>query len=95
MSDSVSYKETCKPRGHERHKSKSRHGRREKDKKGAMKQQEKKTCPQENDKSDWIQVKHKNSPKTKLTSPVNSITKQNEYSILSHSDDPIPDDEKI
>ncbi len=49
----------------------------------------------ENDKSDWIQVKHKNSPKTKLTSPVNSITKHNAYGILSHSDDPIPDDETI
>ena len=49
----------------------------------------------ENDESDWIQVKHKNSPKTKLTSPVNSITKHNAYGILSHSDDPIPDDETI
>ena len=49
----------------------------------------------ENDKSDWIQVKHKNSPKTKLTSPVNSITMHNAYGILSHSDDPIPDDETI
>ena len=39
----------------------------------------------ENDESDWIQVKHKNSPKTKLTSPVNSITKHNAYGILSHS----------
>jgi len=49
----------------------------------------------ENDESDWIQVKHKNSPKTKLTSPVNSITKHNAYGILSHSDDPIPDDKTI
>ncbi len=47
------------------------------------------------DESDWIQVKHKNSPKTKLTSPVNSITKHNAYGILSHSDDPTPDDETI
>ncbi len=49
----------------------------------------------ENDKSDWILVKHKNNPKTKLTSPVNSITKHNAYGILFHSDDPIPDDETI
>jgi hypothetical protein len=49
----------------------------------------------ENDESDWIQVKHKNSPKTKLTSPVKSITKHNAYGILSHSDDPIPDDKTI
>ncbi len=49
----------------------------------------------ENDESDWIQVKHKNSPKTKLTSPVNSITKHNAYGILSHPKDPIPDDKKI
>jgi hypothetical protein len=49
----------------------------------------------ENDKSDWIQVKHKNSPKTKLTSLVNSITTHNAYGILSHSDDLIPDDETI
>ncbi len=49
----------------------------------------------ENDKSDWILVKHKNSPKTKLTSLVNSITKHNAYGILSHSGDPIPDDETI
>jgi hypothetical protein len=49
----------------------------------------------ENDKSDWILVKHKNSPKTKLTSPVNSITKHNAFGILSHSDNPIPDDETI
>ncbi len=47
------------------------------------------------DKSDWIQVKHKNSPKTKLTSLVNSITTHNVYGILSHSDDPIPDDKTI
>ncbi len=44
-SDSKSYKETCKPRGHERHKSKSHHGGCKKDKKGAKKQQEKNTCP--------------------------------------------------
>jgi hypothetical protein len=43
--------------------------------------------------SDWILVKHKNCPKTKLTSPVNSITMHNAYGILSHSNDPIPDDE--
>ncbi len=49
----------------------------------------------ENDESDWIQVKHKNSPKTKLTSPVNSITTHNAYGILSHSEDPIPDDMTI
>ncbi len=49
----------------------------------------------ENDESDWIQVKNKSSPKTKLTSPVNSITKHNAYGILSHSNDPIPDDETI
>jgi hypothetical protein len=30
-----------------------------------------------------------------LTSPVNSITKHNAYGILSHSDDPIPDDKTI
>jgi hypothetical protein len=44
-SDSKSYKETRKPRECERHKSKSRHSGREKDKKGATKQQEKNTCP--------------------------------------------------
>ncbi len=49
----------------------------------------------ENDKSDWIQVKYKNSPKTKLTSLVNSITKHNAYGILSQSDNPIPDNETI
>ncbi len=49
----------------------------------------------ENVESDWIQVKHKNSPKTKLTSPVNSVTKQNAYGILSHSNNPIPDNETI
>ncbi len=49
----------------------------------------------ENDESDWIQVKHKNSPKTKLTSPDNSITTYNAYGILSHSDDPIPDGKTI
>ncbi len=40
-SNSESFKEMRKPRGCERHKSKSCHGRREKDKK----QQEKNTCP--------------------------------------------------
>jgi hypothetical protein len=45
MSDSKSYKETPKPHGRERHKSKSHHGRRKKDKKDAKKQQEKNTCP--------------------------------------------------
>ena len=49
----------------------------------------------ENDKNDWIQVKHKNSPKTKVTSPVNSIPKHNAYGILSQSNNPIPDDETI
>jgi hypothetical protein len=44
-SDSKSYKEMRKPRGRKQHKSKSRHGGREKDKKGAKKQQEKNTCP--------------------------------------------------
>ncbi len=36
-----------------------------------------------------------NSPKTKLISSVNSIAKHNAYGILSHSDDPIPDDVTI
>jgi hypothetical protein len=44
-SDSKSYKETRKPRGRKRHKSKSHHGGHKKDKKGAKKQQEKNTCP--------------------------------------------------
>ncbi len=44
-SDSDSSKETRKPRGRKRHKSKSCHGGCEKDKKGAKKQQEKNTCP--------------------------------------------------
>jgi hypothetical protein len=44
-SNSKSYKETCKPRGREWHKSKSRHSGHKKDKKGATKQQEKNTCP--------------------------------------------------
>jgi hypothetical protein len=44
-SNSELYKETCTPRGREQHKSNSRHGGREKDKKGAKKQQEKNTCP--------------------------------------------------
>ncbi len=43
--DSKSYKETRKPRGCERHKSKSRQSRCKKDKKGAKKQQKKNTCP--------------------------------------------------
>ncbi len=38
-------KETRKPHGRERHKSKSHHDRHEKDKKGAKNQQEKNTCP--------------------------------------------------
>ncbi len=49
----------------------------------------------ENDESDWIQVKYKNSPKTKLTSQVNSITKHNAYGILSQSNNPIPDNKTI
>ncbi len=54
----------------------------------------------ENDESDWIQVKYQNSPKTKLTSPdnsitKNSITKHNAYGILSQSNNPIPDNETI
>ncbi len=44
-SNSKSYKETRKPRGCERHKSKSHHGGCKKDKKGAKIQQEKNTCP--------------------------------------------------
>jgi hypothetical protein len=44
-SNSKSYKEMRKPRGCKRHRSKSCHGGREKDKKGATKQQEKNTCP--------------------------------------------------
>ncbi len=44
-SDSESYKEMRKPRGRERHKPKSHHGRCKKDKKGAKKQQEKNTYP--------------------------------------------------
>jgi hypothetical protein len=44
-SGSESYKETRKPRGCKQHKSKSRHGGCEKDEKGAMKQQERNTCP--------------------------------------------------
>ncbi len=43
-SDSNSSKERRKPCGRDR-KSKSRHGRHEKDKKGAKKQHEKNTCP--------------------------------------------------
>ncbi len=49
----------------------------------------------ENDKSEWIQVKYKNSPKTKLTSPVKNFTMHNAYDILTQSDDPIPDDKTI
>jgi hypothetical protein len=49
----------------------------------------------ENDKSEWIQVKYKNSPKTKLTSPVKNFTIHNAYGILSQSDDPIPDNKTI
>ena len=44
-SDSDSSKETRKPQGHERHKSKPHRGGREKDKKGTKKQQEKNICP--------------------------------------------------
>ncbi len=33
----------------------------------------------ENDKSEWIQVKYKNSPKNKLTSPVKNFTMHNAY----------------
>ncbi len=40
-------------------------------------------------------MKHKNSPKTKSTSPVNSVTKHNAYGILSYSDNPIPDNKTI
>jgi hypothetical protein len=49
----------------------------------------------ENDESEWIQVKYKNTPKTKLTSPVENFTMHNAYGILSQSDDPIPDDKTI
>ncbi len=35
-------------------------------------------------------MKYKNSPKTKLTSPVENFTMHNAYGILSQSDDPIP-----
>jgi hypothetical protein len=49
----------------------------------------------ENDKSEWIQVKYKNSPKTKLTSPVKNFTMHNAYGILSQFDDPIPDNKTI
>jgi hypothetical protein len=44
-SDSKTFKETCKPCGCKQHKSKSHHGRCQKDKKGAKKQQERNTCP--------------------------------------------------
>jgi hypothetical protein len=40
-------------------------------------------------------VKYKNSPKTKLTSPVKNITTHNAYGILSQSNDPIPDNKTI
>jgi hypothetical protein len=49
----------------------------------------------ENDESEWIQVKNKNSPKTKLTSPVKNFTRHNAYGILSQSDDPIQEDNTI
>jgi hypothetical protein len=49
----------------------------------------------EDDKSEWIQVKYKNSPKTKLTSPVKNFTMHNAYDILFQSDDPIPDNKTI
>jgi hypothetical protein len=49
----------------------------------------------ENDKNEWIQVKYKNSPKTKLISPVKNITMHNAYGILSQSDNPIPDNKTI
>jgi hypothetical protein len=45
----------------------------------------------ENDKNEWIQLKYKNSPKTKLTSPVKNFTMYNAYGILSQSNNPIPD----
>ncbi len=40
-------------------------------------------------------MKYKNSPKTKLTSPVKNFIMHNAYSILSQSNDPIPDDKTI
>ncbi len=49
----------------------------------------------ENDKSEWIQVKYKNSPKTRLTSPIKNFTMHNAYGILSQSNDPIPDNKTI
>jgi hypothetical protein len=49
----------------------------------------------ENDKNEWIQVKYKNSPKTKLTYPVKNFTMHNSYGILSQSDNPIPDNKTI
>jgi hypothetical protein len=49
----------------------------------------------ENDKNEWIQVKYKNSPTTKLTSPVKNFTMHNAYGILSQSDNPIPDNNTI
>ncbi len=49
----------------------------------------------ENDESEWIQVKYKNSSKTKLTSPVKNFTMHNAYGMLSQSDDPIPDNKTI
>jgi hypothetical protein len=49
----------------------------------------------ENDESEWIQVKYKNSPKTELTSPVKNFTMHNAYGILSQSNNPIPDDKTI
>jgi hypothetical protein len=49
----------------------------------------------ENDNSEWIQVKYKNSPKTKLTPPVKNFTMHNAYGILSQANNPIPDNKTI
>jgi hypothetical protein len=49
----------------------------------------------ENDKNEWIQVKYKNSPKTKLASPVKNFTMHNALGILSQSNNPIPDNKTI
>ncbi len=40
-------------------------------------------------------MKYKNSPKTKLTSPVKNFTMHNAYRILSQSNNPIPDNKTI
>ncbi len=40
-------------------------------------------------------MKYKNSPKTKLASPVKNFTRHNAYGILSQSNDPIPDNKTI